>query len=750
MPSDLRIFVEKYAESDSLSQMVILSLVDHKKYTKNNIMKYFPGSTKHQVDKARKYQRETFVLPAKTKHKRNKLDIRKCEHFLDFIFNSGLLQDVAYGVTNIKFYCGEEQKIAHAILTTKYSHAISFYYQMCSESGYDPLSKSTLFNILKALKPSQRKSLAGLDDIQAAAMNGFDYLLKAVKELSDDKRLSIMLEQGKRYLKTRYQRDCRTDAMLSTHNQKFALSDEKEELREIHNIDLINGQVSSYIYELFYAMDSIREKAEKGGEDDKIYDVKNSIDNIISYIKHQVRDSQQSKAKSSAFQSLDSNTGLWLKDYAQKVLPDKHREGQKDYFGKKGMTVHIDVLFVKRLTTIIKHVYYTVVYRCDQNMEDTFCISENVLKEIKKDVPEIDTLFIKSDNAGCYHGNYSAEINHLICKRENIKLLMYDFNEPSKGKDQCDREAASAKSLLRAYIEAGNDIQSAEDIYNAMHYANGLRHSKVCVAEIDTEKTIVKCKTTKNVSHFHSVSYEKTGMKMRRYFEIGDGIMQEYSDCDFQSGLIVRKPFHSTENIASITDIPTSTPKRGREDRQLCTLYFCPENGCKCSFNEKREYEVHLLEGIHEIIKDHGSMDTVKKNFVSKMKAITQSTRDIYSSEAHIADIDLTSACKEIPLMSVFSRPGWALPIRNTFRYSYEQKIFLYNVFKEGEETGKKMSPEQVHMKMRKQFSANQYVTVQQIKSLFSRWSSEQRKGYLKNQNTHKQKNVLHLSKKKL
>ena len=96
---------------------------------------------------------DTFALPSKLKYKQNKLDIAKCEHFLDFIFNSGLLQDVAYGVTNLKFDSGEEQKIAHAIfLTTKYSRAIYFYYQMCSESEYHPLSKSTLFNIHKTTR----------------------------------------------------------------------------------------------------------------------------------------------------------------------------------------------------------------------------------------------------------------------------------------------------------------------------------------------------------------------------------------------------------------------------------------------------------------------------------------------------------------------------------------------------------------------------------------------------------------------
>ena len=106
-----------------------------------------------------------------------------------------------YGVTNLKFDSGEEQKIANAIFTAKYYHAISLYYQMCSESEYHPLSKSTLFNILKALKPSQRKCLSGLHDIQATAMNDFDYLMKVVK--SDDRKYITMLEQGKRYLKTR-------------------------------------------------------------------------------------------------------------------------------------------------------------------------------------------------------------------------------------------------------------------------------------------------------------------------------------------------------------------------------------------------------------------------------------------------------------------------------------------------------------------------------------------------------------------
>ena len=49
----------------------------------------------------------------------------------------------------------------------------------------------------------------------------------------------------------------------------------------------------------------------------------------------------------------------------------------------------------------------------------------------------------------------------------------------------------------------------------------------------------------------------------------------------------------------------------------------------------------------------------------------------------------------------------------------------------EGENSGKKKSAEQVHLAMRKDFVVKDYVTVQQIKSLFSRMSAEQRKGSL-------------------
>lgn len=81
----------------------------------------------------------------------------------------------------------------------------------------------------------------------------------------------------------------------------------------------------------------------------------------------------------------------------------------------------------------------------------------------------------------------------------------------------------------------------------------------------------------------------------------------------------------------------------------------------------------------------------------------------------------------------MFNSEGWALPTRSNFRYSTKQKRILYKYFIDGEESGRKMSPEEVHLLMRNDLTPSEYVTSQQIRSLFSRWSRQKMKGTLHN-----------------
>ena len=216
--------------------------------------------------------------------------------------------------------------------------------------------------------------------------------------------------------------------------------------------------------------------------------------------------SQQKKAKIDACAQLDDKTAFWLKDYAQKVLPVKFREGQKEYFGKKGMSMHIDVFFLKENDHLKKHVYLTVIYHCDQGISSVISIADSVLDQFHKDEPGVVKLFTKSDNANCYHGNYSAESMYVLCKSKNLQLLRYDFNEPCCGKDQCDRESASTKTIIRSYVDAGNDLVTAEDVGKAVKYGYGVKDGMISVSRIENAE--LSGPKIPNISYYHSYKFE--------------------------------------------------------------------------------------------------------------------------------------------------------------------------------------------------------------------------------------------------
>ena len=119
------------------------------------------------------------------------------------------MQDTAYGVQKLKFASGEKEAVPKVILTSWYSHVIGLYKEVCKNVNYDALSDSSLWNILNTLKPSRQRSLAGLDDIVAVGMKGFN-IPQTVSRGSycNDHELSNVFERGRRYLKTRYALNC--------------------------------------------------------------------------------------------------------------------------------------------------------------------------------------------------------------------------------------------------------------------------------------------------------------------------------------------------------------------------------------------------------------------------------------------------------------------------------------------------------------------------------------------------------------
>ena len=717
---DLYPLVQSYSESDSFGKMTILSLINHEKYSKTELMEIF-GCSRWKIDQARamKMQNKGVTAKEKVPFKRNRLNTEKSEHFLDFLFSSGLLQDVAYGVSKLRFDNGETQVLPNAILQNKYSHTIQFYNDVCKEIGYTPLSSSSLLRILNALKPSQRKSLAGLDDITAEGMNGFQFLHQVIVDLKLGKEVADKLERAKRYLKMYYQGHCSISSKIATHNTAYALSYPKE-----LQCSEVGEEVCMDCYNIFEVLSFLSGVASENGNADLIYDVDLSVKNIIKYMKHQIRDEQQKQAKIYCFEQVSQEVAFWLRDYSQKVLPRSYREGQKSYYGKKGMSMHIDIFYTKQPDDeLLKQVYYTLVYRSDQSKLDTMNIASCVLSQFSKDFPEVHSVNGKSDNAGSYHGNQILENLYHLCKSTGLTLLRYDYNEPCRGKDQCDRESSGAKSLINSYVESGNDLLTTMDVFHALHHGKGASNAKVGIVEIDSSLSTMSGQDITGINSYHSAEFLSDRMKLYRYYGIGEGKVVKYADAKFEASLSVTTEFSKPCNESKKQKKRTTVSKN---------LLFCPTPSCSSVFENQEEFEEHMLSEKHTFVKETSSMDKVKSSFVKRMK-VTSAAHQVCSTTAiELSEHSIESAKLSAPLFAEVTKQGWAIPTIATFRYSFDQKKFLYDIFMTGQETGKKKSPEEVELLVRKNFaSPKDYVTKSQIRALFSNFTKQLKDGTL-------------------
>ena len=136
----------------------------------------------------------------------------KLEHFLSFITSAYVVQDLPFGEKLVKLSSNAEIKVPNVIRTMIPEQIVSQYQSHCKESGFSPMSRSTLCRVLKVCSASVRKSLQGLEYFSADGAKAYDDLEEIVQKLGDEhgasltwaKHQSVKLKQSKRYLKTDY------------------------------------------------------------------------------------------------------------------------------------------------------------------------------------------------------------------------------------------------------------------------------------------------------------------------------------------------------------------------------------------------------------------------------------------------------------------------------------------------------------------------------------------------------------------
>ena len=94
------------------------------------------------------------------------------------------MQDLQFGEKTLKLSSKTEIKIPNIVRTMIPEQIVQQYQCYCHETGFNPMSRTTLCRILKVCSTSVRKSLQGLD--YAEGVKAFDELAAIIDQLSDN------------------------------------------------------------------------------------------------------------------------------------------------------------------------------------------------------------------------------------------------------------------------------------------------------------------------------------------------------------------------------------------------------------------------------------------------------------------------------------------------------------------------------------------------------------------------------------
>lgn len=223
-------------------------------------------------------------------------------------------------------------------------------------------------------------------------------------------------------------------------------------------------------------------------QDDLTFSCHQAVESIKSWKAHQLRSCRQDKARTAVLDNLDEHSVHVTLDSAMKVLPQKYRESQADWFAKRGISWHISVVARKIQEHFQHQAFVHITENCKQENFTVVRIVEHTLLTLKNEHPELTTAFLRQDNAGCYHSAEMLASCAQMKTKTGIAVQRVDFSDPQGGKGSCDRKAAIVKAHVRRFINEGHDVLNANDFMNAMMSSGGIPDVRVVIVDAASTK----------------------------------------------------------------------------------------------------------------------------------------------------------------------------------------------------------------------------------------------------------------------
>lgn len=524
---------------------------------------------------------------------------------------------------------------------------------------------------------------------------------------------------------------------VADHCRTFALSDPdstsfRGECDHLHNETCDRcAFLHSALAEVESALAAEMENLTDDEKEEFTFKVTQATDNILAWKAHILRSIHQDRARVELLDMLDETSVLLVQDWAMKYLPRKYRESQTDWFGKRGIPWHISVAFRKRDEQIELLTFCHIFKSCTQDSSAVLAVMANVIEQLKSTMPRMDTVFYRQDNAGCYHCGASIICASIIGHQQGVAIRRLDFSDAQGGKGACDRKAATIKVHMRAYLNSGHDIESAEQMYDAMTSSGGIPSLSVTLCDCVTAAQAGPYKID-GVSFLSNIAYTTEGIRVWRAYNIGPGKLIPGVEVNTAKlpALEVNKSHPSTFTV--VTQRHTSTSTEGFQDNatnevgaeSTTSLFACPEEGCAKTFLRHSSLLRHLDCGKHQLVLERETLfDKAALEYQHQLEGHGGATLEPVLS----APISSTG--------TQYLTMGWALKAaasRRT-RFTAAQRSYLTDKFRRGEETGRKADPASVARAMMtakdahgsRLFTSGDFLTANQVAGFFSRLASK-------------------------
>ena len=210
---------------------------------------------------------------------------------------------------------------------------------------------------------------------------------------------------------------CRTFALSDPRDKEFQSKCDHEHKMQCDRCNMFTTVINDIQANLLNVHCTAEQKEEME------YIITSCKISIEAWKAHLLRDVNQDIARQEVLESLGENSVLLVSDWAMKYIPRKFRESQRDWFGKRGISWHLSVAIRKCSNGEMQMLTFVHIFQSwSQESPAVLATLDDVLKCLTSVKEDVRTVYLKQDNAGCYHSAATMLLIQQVASKHRITL----------------------------------------------------------------------------------------------------------------------------------------------------------------------------------------------------------------------------------------------------------------------------------------------------------------------------------------